>query len=255
MTSSGNDSARIGWEIDERGVARVLMHDTDGLNTFSEQFVEELIAALDQVESSGQAKVCILQGLPDVFCGGAEQEALLSLCDGKAVVRDLVISERLLNTPFPIVAAMEGHAVGGGLAVAVCCDIVVAARESRYGAVFMSMGFTPGMGITTMLSELVGPYVANEMMLTGKRFKGRELEGKGTNINYIVPRQDVLRRAADVAVQIAEKNPKSVALLKYALTAKKRKLLIDARVQEDMMHRISFGFPETRQTILDAYAH
>ncbi|WP_455381233.1 enoyl-CoA hydratase-related protein, partial [Salinispira pacifica] len=177
------------------------------------------------------------------------------LCDGKTVVKDLVISERLVHAPFPLIAAMEGHAVGGGLAVAVCCDIVLAARESRYGAVFMSMGFTPGMGITTLLPELVGSFIANEMMYTGRRFKGRELVEKGTNINYILPKADIAARAHDIALQISEKNPKSVALLKYTLSARKRKLLVDARLQEDMMHRISFGYPETRQTILDLYAH
>ncbi len=202
----------VGWSIDEKGIARILMHDEEGRNTFSGEFVDEFVEAISEIEKSGQARVCIVEGLPDVFCGGADKQSLLDLCDGKAVVKDLAISERLVNAPFPLMAAMEGHAVGGGLAVAVCCDIVLAARESRYGAVFMSMGFTPGMGITTLLPELVGPFIANEMMFTGKRFKGRELEGKGTNINYILPRTEVAARAYDVAIQIGEKNPKSVAL-------------------------------------------
>jgi len=248
------NNKRVSSQVDANGIAIISMHDEVGKNTFTDSFIEEFVSNLDKLEARGDVRVCLIQGLADVFCGGAEKEALLDLCDGKTVVKDLVISERLVSTPFPVIAAMEGHAIGGGLAVAVCCDIVVAARESRYGAVFMSMGFTPGMGITTLLPELMGPYVAAEMMYTGKRFRGSELESKGTNINYIVPRAEVNRRAADVARQIGDKNPKSVALLKYALAARKRKLLIDARVQEDMMHRISFGFPETRNTILDAYA-
>ena len=64
-------------------------------------------------------------------------------------------------------------------------NIVIAAKESRYGAVFMNMGFTPGMGTTTLLQALMGDFIANEMMFTGKRFKGSELANKGTNINYI----------------------------------------------------------------------
>jgi polyketide biosynthesis enoyl-CoA hydratase PksI len=188
-----------------------------------------------------------------VFCGGAEKQALLDLCDGKAAVKDLVICERLLDAPFPIVAAVEGHAIGGGLAVAVCCDIVVAARESRYGAVFMSLGFTPGMGCTTLLAGLVGPYLASEMMFTGKRFRGSELEGRGTHLNYVLPRAEVMGKARDVAEQIAEKDARSIMLLKQALSAKKKKLLVDARLQEDLMHRITFSFPETRRTIEEQY--
>jgi polyketide biosynthesis enoyl-CoA hydratase PksI len=148
---------------------------------------------------------------------------------------------------------MEGHAIGGGLAVGFCCDIVIAARESRYGAVFMSLGFTPGMGCTALLAELVGPFLANEMMFTGKRFRGSELERRGTHINHIVPRAEVLSRARDIAEQIAEKDGRSLSLLKNALSARKKKLLVDARLQEDLMHRISFSFPETRRTIEEQY--
>jgi polyketide biosynthesis enoyl-CoA hydratase PksI len=166
----------------------------------------------------------------------------------------MVISERLISAEFPVIAAMEGHAMGGGLVIGLCSDIVILSRESRYGAVFMTMGFTPGMGCTTLLPELVGPYIASEMMYTGKRFKGSELEKKGVHINYILPKTQVLPKAKDIALQISERNVKSLKLLKYTLSSKKKKLLIDARVQEDMMHRISFGFPETKEIIKEFYA-
>jgi polyketide biosynthesis enoyl-CoA hydratase PksI len=109
------------------------------------------------------------------------------------------------------------------------------------------------MGCTTLLPELVGPFIANEMMYTAKRFRGRELVGRGTNVNYILPRARVLPKAVDIALQIAEKNPKSVRLLKRALAARKKKLLIDARLQEDLMHELSFSFPETKAIIKEFY--
>jgi polyketide biosynthesis enoyl-CoA hydratase PksI len=117
----------------------------------------------------------------------------------------------------------------------------------------MSLGFTPGMGCTTLLAELVGPFLASEMMFTGKRFRGSELEDRGTHINYILPRAEVMTRARDIAEQIAEKDDRSISLLKHALSVRKKKLLIDARLQEDLMHRISFSFPETRRTIQELY--
>ena len=235
------------------GVSVLKMNDTEGRNIFSHGFITEFLGALEELQGDRQPKALILCGLQDVFCGGADKQALLDLCDGKTAVRDLVICERLLEMPFPVIAAMEGHAIGGGLAVAFCCDIVVAARESRYGAVFMSLGFTPGMGTTTLLAELVGPFLANEMMFTGKRFRGSELEGRGTHINYILPRAEVLEKARDIAEQIAEKDGRSISLLKHALSVKKTKLLADARLQEDLMHRVSFSFPETRRTINELY--
>ncbi|MAG13734.1 MAG: enoyl-CoA hydratase [Spirochaetales bacterium] len=240
-------------DVRSDGIAEVTMHDSERKNIFSEELIDGVIEAIDELEEKYQPPVMILKGLPDVFSGGGEKQTLLDLADGKLAVKDLLVSEKIINTSFPVIAAMEGHAVGGGLVMAVCCDIVIASRESRYGAVFMSMGFTPGMGCTTLLQELFGPYIANEMMLTAKRFKGRELVEKNTNINYILPKEQVVPKALDVALQIAEKNVKSVYLLKYALSARKKKLLIDARLQEDYMHRISFGFPETKEIIKSFY--
>jgi polyketide biosynthesis enoyl-CoA hydratase PksI len=243
----------VNLEITDDNVALVTMQDTEGNNVFSDHLINGLIEAIDELEMRQRPPVAILRGLPDVFSGGAEKETLIGLSEGKIHVKDLLISERLVNTPFPVIAAMEGHAVGGGLVMALCCDIVIAARESRYGAVFMNMGFTPGMGCTGLLRDLVGPYIANEMMFTGKRFRGSELGEKGTNINYILPKQKVMPKAHDIALQIAEKHIESVYLLKYSLSARKKKLLTDARVHEDFMHRLSFGFPETKETIKKFY--
>ena len=246
-------SNRILIEEKENGIVYLKMNDIENKNVFSDDFVDELVKGVEKVEEI-QPKVLVLWGLPDVFSAGADRKNLMDLCDGKIHVKDLVISERLINAPFPIISAMEGHAVGGGLVIGLCSDIVIMAEESRYGSVFMSLGFTPGMGTTTLLPELVGPFIANEMMFTGKRFKGRELKEMGINANYIVPKKDVMLKTEDIALQISEKNIKSIYLLKYTLAARKKKLLVDARLQEDLMHKLSFAYPETKKTIEEFYA-
>ena len=249
-------SGVIDLTIDRNGVAWFKMNDDQRKNIFSETFIADFLRTMDEISRLREPpRAMILHGLHDVFCAGADKETLMALTEGKLLVKDLVLSERLLDADFPIIAAMEGHAMGGGLALACCCDIVVAARESRYGAVFMSMGFTPGMGTTTLLAELMGPFVANEMMYTAKRFKGTELERMNTNINHFVTKIRVMGVARDIARQISEKNPNVVRLLKYSLSSRKKTLLVEARKQEDMMHRISFAHPETRQTIEEFYAH
>jgi len=245
-------SEKIIVQMEENGIARLKMNDGERKNTFTADFVAELIKGFEKT-SDMKPKVLIIQGLPDVFCGGADKKDLMDLCEGKLAVKDFIIQEALLNLPFPIIAAMEGHAIGGGFALAMCSDIILAARESRYGAVFMQLGFTPGMGCTTLLSELVGPYIASEMMFSGKRFKGSELAQKSTHINYILPKEEVMPKAENIALQISEKNIKSIYILKHALSVRKKKLLIEARLQEDLMHRISFGFPETRTAIEEFY--
>ncbi len=246
-------SERIALEVRDDGIAILRMQDRDKKNLFSDDFIHELVTAVERAEEA-RPKVLVLAGLEDVFAAGAEKKNLMDLCDGTVHVKDLVISEKLVHASFPVIAAMEGHAVGGGLVMAACCDMVIGARESRYGVVFMGLGFTPGMGCTKLLQGLVGNQIANEMMFTAKRFRGSELAGMNVSFNYIVPRAEVMPKAMSIAMQIAEKNIDSIYLLKYALSAEKKKLLIEARVQEDFMHRLSFGFPETRRTIEEFYA-
>jgi polyketide biosynthesis enoyl-CoA hydratase PksI len=235
------------------GIVFLKLNDERRKNTFTDDFIEQFIAAIGKIEEKGNAKVLVIHGLPDVFCAGADKKNLLALCDGAVHVKDLAVSRRLLEVPFPVIAAMEGHAVGGGLMLAVCCDMVVVARESRYGASFMELGFTPGMGCTQLLEQLVGPYVAAEMMYTARLFKGSELAGKGANINAIVPRAEVMKTATDMAQRIGEKNRESLYLLKYTLASRRKKMLVDAQVNEDLMHRISFAFPQTRTNIEAMY--
>jgi polyketide biosynthesis enoyl-CoA hydratase PksI len=235
------------------GIVFLKLNDVKRQNKFADDFIDRFLAVLEAIEAKGDTKVLVIHGLPGVFCAGADKKNLLALCDGTVHVKDLAVSRRLLDVPFPVIAAMEGHAVGGGLMLAVCCDMVIAARESRYGASFMELGFTPGMGCTQLLEQLVGPYVAAEMMFTARLFKGSELAGKGVNINAIVPRIDVMKSATEMAKRIAEKNRESLCLLKYAMASRRKKLLIDAQINEDLMHRISFAFPQTRKNIEEMY--
>jgi polyketide biosynthesis enoyl-CoA hydratase PksI len=235
------------------GVVFLKLNDHQRKNTFTDEFIDRFLASLEKIEEKGDTKVLVIHGLADVFCAGADKKNLLALCDGVVHVKDLAVSRRILELPFPVIAAMEGHAVGGGLMLAVCCDMVVAARESRYGASFMELGFTPGMGCTRLLELMVGPYVAAEMMFTARLFKGSELATKPVGINAIVPRAEVMKTATDMAQRIGEKNRESLYLLKYALASRRKKMLVDAQVDEDLMHRISFAFPQTRANIENMY--
>jgi polyketide biosynthesis enoyl-CoA hydratase PksI len=154
--------------------------------------------------------------------------------------------------PIPTIAAMAGHAVGGGLIFGLACDLALLGRESRYGCSFMNMGFTPGMGTTQLLARSVGEHRAAEMMYGGQFFKGAELVGSG--VNYVLPRAEVLARALELAQRIAEKPRGSLVLLKRTLSLPKRLAFEQARTLESMMHEISFGQPETAALIEDNFA-
>lgn len=242
----------VSTSVDAAGIAVLTMDSGDNRNTLSEKFVRQLLAALDALQQQSP-KVILLCGRSDVFCAGADREGLEKLSCGELSTADLIVADRVLALPCPVIAVMAGHAIGGGLAMAACCDIVLAANESRYGAVFMNMGFTPGMGTTRLLALMFGEFIAAEMLYSGKRYRGKELAARGCLINHIGAK-DALRGYADnLAARIAEKPLKSLYLLKHSLSGVKKELMLQARQQEDLMHQISFSLPETKKRVAEFY--
>ena len=236
----------------EEGIAVLTLQDEEKKNSFHGDFIDQLLARLGELAALEEARVCILRGLPDVFCAGAGQELLLELAEGQRQASDIVLPKVVLDLPIPILAAMEGHAIGGGLALGLCCDIIVMARESRYGCSFMNMGFTPGMGITRSLERAVGPYVAAEMMYGGQFFKGSHFE-PAQGINYILPRDEVYPKALQLARRIAEKPRPALTALKRNLSLPRRQDFEETLTAESFMHQLCFAAPETAQRIRENY--
>jgi polyketide biosynthesis enoyl-CoA hydratase PksI len=256
MSDTGSSVARtpsaqtVRLDVDDRGVATVTMCDAPGRNAMSEPFVRELSEALRTLAACAEVRVAVLLGLPDVFSSGASSEMLEAILDGKLAPSDIVLPKAVLDVPVPVIAAMEGHAVGGGLALGLCADIVLVARESSYGCNFMNLGFTPGMGITRLLEHVLSPAIAHEMMYTGQFFHGAHFEGR-SGFNYILPRAQVRPKAMDLAARIAEKPRTAVEALKRVLSLPKRQAFEATRTVEAMMHAITFAGPDVRRLIED----
>jgi polyketide biosynthesis enoyl-CoA hydratase PksI len=226
--------------IDESAIATVQMADEEQRNAFSERFVDELKECLDALAADARAKVAVLVGLSDVFAAGATRELLVRLARGEVAPTDIVLTKALLDVPVPTIAAMEGHATGGGLALGFAADIIILAKESRYGASFMNMGFTPGMGITRLLEHTLSRAVAHELLYTGEYRRGSDLAERG-GINYVLPKTRVRSKAFDLATQIADKPRRSLELLKRSLSIGRRQAFEESRTVESLMHTITFS--------------
>lgn len=236
----------------EDGICQINLNDPANDNRLTDELVDNFLKALAECAETPHLKVLLLTGLPDVFCGGASLDVLQQLLQGETEVKDLLLPTQLLKFPVPIIAAMEGHAVGGGLLLALCCDVIIAAEESRYGVNFTSLGFTPGMGTTSLLPALVGPLFAHEMILTAKLYKGRELQGRGL-FNDVVPKQEVMEVAMDIARNIAEKPKHVLEMLKDTLALPRQRALQEAMSREHLMHTVCFNHPETMSIVKDMY--
>ena len=237
----------------ENGIFELKMNDLENGNALSEKLTSLLIEHLDELSQRSDVKVLMLTGLPTVFCSGASKELLDDLLDGHTHVKDLELPSKFLEFPLPIIVALEGHATGGGLALAMYGDITVASEKSRYGFNFMDLGFTPGMGMTTLLPQIVGHHFASEMLFTTKLYRGRELKPQNL-FNHVVSHNEVQSVAFEQAQRIAEKPVHALRLLKQAMARPRLSALQIGLDQEHHMHGSCFNDPETLDIINENFA-
>lgn len=229
----------VGLEVQDR-VGVLSLADRPNRNAFTETMVHALLARLEEARQDSRIHCLLLVGLPEVFCAGASKDMLRSLTQGLVAPVDIQLPGAVLAFPVPVVAAMEGHAIGGGFALGLCADVVLVARESRYGASFMNMGFTPGMGMTQLMEHVMSPALARELLFSGEPRKGADFEGSA-GFNYVLPRAQVRPRAIEVAMRIAEKPRGVLEVLKRALSLPRRQAYEASRTMESLMHELTFA--------------
>jgi len=232
-------------------VLRVVLADAASSNALGEAMVHELIQAFDELDRRPDVRVVLLAAEGDVFSSGAPRELLVRLARGEVRPSDILLPRLLLCCPVPVIAAMAGHATGGGLALGLAADIVLMADESRYGFPFMDMGFTPGMGATVLCEHVLPPAVAHELMYSGELRRGREFARTG--VNHILPQSAVLPRAVDLAERIGIKPRAAVEALKRTLSLPRRRAFELSLTTESLMHQITFRAPGAAQGIRDGY--
>lgn len=231
-----------------QGIAVVKIEDRQSHNTFSPEVIDGLGTTFNQINSNNDVKCVVIHGYDNYFCCGGTKEELLAMYSGQMTFVDLAFYRLLLDCPIPTIAAMQGHALGGGLAFAMYADIIIMAEENIYSANFMKYGFTPGMGATYMLPLKLGRVIGEEMLYSADTFYGENLKKKGTPIT-IVKKASVISTAMDIAKTLNDKPRICLELLKNHLTQDiKEKLpkIIEAELQ---MHKITFSTPEVKKRI------
>ena len=247
----------VSMEQISQGVALIRMQDRVNKNTFTEELIAGIIRCMDAAERDPGTKCVVLTGFDTYFATGGTQAALLAIQEGKNSFLDAgAEGKNVYNLPMacpiPVISAMQGHAIGGGLAMGLFSDMVMLARESIYSASFMKYGFTPGFGSTCVFPEKLGYALGTEMLLSAKTYRGAELEKRGVPFP-VYPRQEVLDHAVEMAELLAEKPRKSLMILKAHLTEGLRARLPGIIEKEVQMHDQTFHLPEVKENIMKLY--
>ena len=235
----------------EGGVACIALADPGSSNALGDEMVGALNAAFADVDRQEDVKAVVLAADGDAFSSGAPRDLLVRLARGEVRPTDIHLPRLLLGCPVPVIAAMAGHATGGGFALGLAADIVLMADESRYGFPFMDLGFTPGMGSTVLCEHVLSPAIAHELMYSGELRRGRAFARTG--VNHVLPRVEVLPRAIDLAERIAAKPRTAVEALKRTLSMPRRRAFELSFTTESLMHQLTFRAAGAAQGIRDGY--
>jgi polyketide biosynthesis enoyl-CoA hydratase PksI len=232
----------------EPEIVLLTMEDRVHKNTFSKELIDGLLEAFAAIEASNVYKVVVLTGYDSYFASGGTREGLLAIHEGREKFTDKNVYSLALDCKIPVIAAMQGHGIGGGFIMGLFADFVILSRESVYTTNFMKYGFTPGMGATCILPRKLGISLTEELLINSGTYRGAELEKRGIPFP-VLPRAEVLGHALELARQIAEKPRYSLILLKDHLVAPIREELPSIVEREVMMHEKTFHQPEVRERI------
>jgi polyketide biosynthesis enoyl-CoA hydratase PksI len=197
------------------------MQDREGRNALCGRMRDLMCTALSAVSDEPCCRVVVLEGLPDCFSIGASERMLLGSREFSLKVGQDMISA-VTDCPIPVIAAVQGHAIGGGLLLALAADLAVYSERSRYGANFVHYGFSPVNGARALLANRLNPALAAEMLYTGALYSGRDLAELGAAIP-VVEHTGVPQRAHELASSIAHAPRHVLELLKGRLSEPTRR--------------------------------
>jgi methylglutaconyl-CoA hydratase len=238
-------------------LATITLNRPDKRNAVSYDLIDDLIRALDEVNNSS-ARILILTGAGKAFCSGLDLDNLKALI-GRSPAQNLEDSRTMVGLfrslyefPKPTIAAVNGAAIAGGTGLALLCDFTLAVPESKFGYTEVRIGFVPAI-VSTFLLRQVGEKIARDLLLTGRIFDAAEALKMGL-IKEIVPPEQLLDRARELAAQLAENSPLSLFYTKRLLTDHARAELdaqIEAAIRENAGIRESADFREGITSFLE----
>jgi enoyl-CoA hydratase len=201
----------------EGRVGTVQLNRPDVLNALSPDLMIELVDALETFDADNSIGCMVLTGGPKVFAAGADIKRMADASAMDMLIMDqLARWDRIRKLHKPVIAAINGYALGGGCELAMMCDMIIAGENARFGQPEISIGVIPGAGGTQRLTRAVGKAKAMELILTGRLFSAQEALEMGL-INKVTPPELTLEEAQQLAKTIAEKPAIAVRLGKEAI--------------------------------------
>jgi enoyl-CoA hydratase/carnithine racemase len=208
------------------GILTLAFNRPETRNAMTPEMGEEVSRAANEIRADDSVRVVVLTGTGNAFCSGGNLAMIAQGTGGRtgggapgALGSPREFYDRFLSIrdlPVPTIAAINGHAIGAGLCIALACDLRIAAADAKMGMTFTKLGIHPGMGATFFLSRLVGTARACELFFTGRVFDAAEAERLGV-VNRTVARGEFEATVDALAREIAAAAPIAVRLVKKSI--------------------------------------
>ncbi|MBA3518985.1 MAG: enoyl-CoA hydratase [Rhizobiales bacterium] len=217
------------------------------LNALNSTVMRELTDALAEFDQDEGIGCIVVTGSDKAFAAGADIKEMQDLTYPDIYLQDFLAGwERMSAVRKPIVAAVAGYALGGGCELAMMCDIVVAADNSKFGQPEIRLGIIPGLGGTQRLTRAVGKSKAMEMCLTGRIMDAEEAERAGL-VARVVPAADLLTEAMKTAETIAAMSLPSVMMAKEAINRAYETTLAEGLRFERRLFQTTFATADQKE--------
>ncbi|MFV0280125.1 MAG: enoyl-CoA hydratase/isomerase family protein [Rhodoblastus sp.] len=205
----------------------ITLNRPDALNSLTPAIVSGIDAALDKAQRSGSRAV-VLTGAGRAFCAGADLKFVRAEAGddetalGRFLDAILVVMNRIETFPVPVIAALNGLTLAGGLELMLCCDLVIAARSARLGDAHANYGLLPGGGSSVRLPRKIGPTRAKYLLYTGEFVPADQLVAAGL-VNEVVDDDELIAATEALAAKLASKSP---------LVLRRMKALVDDGLEQ-----------------------
>ena len=197
------------------GVALIRLNRPKALNALNKALCYELAQAIKQIESDETIKVTVITGSDKAFAAGADIKEMSSMTFMDTYKSNLFGDlDAIPQAKKPIIAAVNGFALGGGCELAMMCDFIVAGDKAKFGQPEIKLGTVPGIGGTQRLTKAIGKAKAMEWNLTGNMYTAQEAEKAGL-VSRIVPAEDLVRETLQIASTIASYSSPIAQLAKH----------------------------------------
>lgn len=210
----------IKYEQMDGSIVKLTLNRSEAANALSSKLISDLTVALDDTAAQGDVRCIILTGTGEkAFCAGADLKERLAMTEEEvplAVAKIGALTAKIASMPIPVVAALNGVAFGGGLEIALACDIRIASNSIQVGLTETGLGIIPGAGGTQRLPRLIGEGNAKNMILRAKRISATEAYRIGL-LQEIYPQDELETMAYQISHEIARNGPIAVVQAKQAI--------------------------------------